>query len=100
MDNLIGRQGTILVIKSDRTLTPLGKVTKIDTITESPTPTFEPLSFHTTEDIEFTMTTPLTKENKKVWARFTNMPKYKLTEWIFPKKKKRGTKRRIRKAYR
>lgn len=86
--------------KDDGTWTPLGKVTEINTITEPPTPTPELLSFNITDDTEFTMTVTLTKESKKACAKILNMPKYKITEWMFPKKKKRGTKRRIRKAYR
>lgn len=100
VNDLIGNQGIILMTKDDGTWTPLGEVTEINTITESPAPMSEPLSFNITDDTEFTMTITLTKESKKACAKILNMPKYKITEWMFPKKKKRGTKRRIRKAYR
>jgi len=90
--------GYLMVMKSDGTPTPLGNVTEINTITESPTP--EPPLVHIAEDIEFTVKVALTKKDKKVWAKILNMPKFTLTEWKFPRKKKRGTKRRIRKAYR
>ena len=45
-----------------------------------------------------TMTLNLRRKDKKVWGRILQMPKYKTTEWLFPKKKKRGSKRRKRKA--
>ncbi len=90
--------GYLMTFRRDGTPTSLGKVTEINTITESPTP--EPPLVHIADDTEFTMTVTLTKKNKIIWAKMLNMPKYKMTEWIFPRKKKRGTKRRIRKAYR
>lgn len=90
--------GYFMAMKSDGTPTPLGKVTEINMITESPTP--EPPLVHIADDTGFTVTVTLTKKDKKTWAKILNMPKYELTEWIFPRKKKRGTKRRIRKAYR
>ena len=90
--------GQLMTFRRDGTPIPLGKVTEINTITESPTP--EPPSVHITDDSEFTATVTLTKKDKKTWAKMLNMPKYKMTEWIFPRKKKRGTKRRIRKAFR
>lgn len=45
-----------------------------------------------------TMTINLRRKDKKVWGRILQMPKYKTTEWLFPKKKKRGSKRRKRKV--
>lgn len=86
----------LMAMKSDGTPTPLGKVTEINTITEPPTSEL-PL-IHIADDTGLTMTVILTKKNKKAWAKILNMPKFALTEWIFPRKKKRGTKRRIRKA--
>lgn len=38
----------------------------------------------------------LNRGSRKVWARIFQMPRYKATEWIFPRKKKRGTARRRR----
>lgn len=90
--------GQFMAFRSDGTPTPLGKVTEINMITESPTP--EPPLVHLADDTGFTVTVTLTKKDKKAWAKILNMPKYALTEWIFPRKKKRGTKRRIRKAFR
>lgn len=45
---------------------------------------------------EFTFTIELSRKNKKEWAKILMMPRWEETEWIFPKKKKRGTKRRKR----
>lgn len=90
--------GYFMAMKSDGTPIPLGKVTEINTITEPQTP--EPPLVHIADHTGLTMTVTLTKKNKKAWAKILNMPKFELTEWIFPRKKKRGTKRRIRKVER
>lgn len=90
--------GYFMAMKSDGTPTPLGKVTEINVITESPTP--EPPAVQIADDTGFTVTVALTKKDKIIWAKILNMPKYELTEWMFPRKKKRGTNRRIRKACR
>ena len=82
-------------MKSDGTPITLGNVTEINTITESPTP--EAPLVHIADDTGFTVTVTLTKNAKKAWAKILNMPKYELTEWMFPRKKKRGSRRRNRK---
>lgn len=38
----------------------------------------------------------LDRDGRKAWARIFQMQRYKATEWIFPRKKKRGTARRLR----
>lgn len=38
----------------------------------------------------------ISRKDKKVWGRILQMPKYKITEWMFPRKKKRGTIKRKR----
>ena len=38
----------------------------------------------------------LDRDGRKVWAKVFQMQRYKATEWIFPRKKKRGTARRRR----
>lgn len=43
-----------------------------------------------------TLTLDLRRKDKKVWGEVFGMPQYKVTEWMFPKKKKRGTIRRKR----
>ena len=47
---------------------------------------------------EFSFTIELKMKDKKVWGKILMMPRYAVTEWMFPKKKKRGTMRRRRKA--
>ena len=37
-------------------------------------------------------------KDKKTWGKIFQMPKYKVTEWAFPKKKKRGSIRRKRRG--
>lgn len=49
-------------------------------------------------DDEFSFTIELKLKNKKVWGMILMMPRYAVTEWMFPKKKKRGTMRRRRRA--
>ena len=46
-----------------------------------------------TTTLHFTMP----RKAKRKFSKILGMPKYKETEWVFPKKKKRGTKRRRRK---
>lgn len=38
----------------------------------------------------------MSRKALRTFAKIMMMPKYKETEWVFPKKKKRGTKRRRR----
>ena len=47
---------------------------------------------------EFSFTIKLKGKDKKAWAKILMMPRYAVTEWMFPKKKKRGTMRRRRRA--
>lgn len=42
----------------------------------------------------------LNRESRKAWARIFQMQRYKATEWIFPRKKKRGTARKRRRENR
>lgn len=37
------------------------------------------------------------KKTKRAWAKILMMPRYRLTEWTFPRKKRRGSMRRRRK---
>lgn len=45
-----------------------------------------------------TMSLNLRRKDKIVWGRILQLPKYKITELLFPKKKKRGSKRRARRG--
>lgn len=48
-----------------------------------------------TEKISFTFTLDRIKV-RKAWTKIFMMPRYRATEFTFPKKKKRGTMRRMR----
>lgn len=48
-----------------------------------------------TEKISFTFTLDRIKD-RKAWTKIFMMPRYQATEFTFPKKKKRGTMRRMR----
>ena len=52
------------------------------------------MDFSLTDEI----TIPITpsRKSKKIWGKILMMPKYVITEWCFPRKKKRGTMRRNR----
>ena len=38
------------------------------------------------------------KKNRRAWAKIFMLPRYTATEWIFPRKKPRGSMRRRRKG--
>lgn len=82
----------LFYVSKDGTPQKLGDVVEIKEISEP----------DTSEDAPqlnlgwFTLTINLSKIDKKVWAKIFQNQKYKVTEWMFPKKKKRGTARRIR----
>ena len=44
----------------------------------------------------YTMTLTLRPTDKKAWGRIFMMPRWMVTEWAFPRKKKRATRRRKR----
>lgn len=49
---------------------------------------------------EFSFEIELKRKDKRIWSKILMMPQYKATEWTFPRKKKRGTMRRKRRAIR
>ena len=75
----------------------IGEITEAELITEDEGQRAYPDI--TLSNNEWTITIEFTREAKKAWAKiFDMMPKYKRTEWIMPRKKKRGTIRRRRKG--
>ncbi len=52
------------------------------------------MDFSLTDEITIQIT--LSRKSKKIWGKILMMPKYVITEWCFPRKKKRGTMRRNR----
>ena len=71
---------------------PIGRVVEINT-TEVPNEYYPDLSITNTE-LAFRMT--LSRKDKNLWGNVFMMPRWKLTEWKFPRKKKRASKRRKR----
>ena len=73
---------------------PIGKVIEIST-TEMPEMRGEYPDIRFT-DTELTFRLTLDRKSKKTFAKFFIMPRWKRTEWMFPRKKKRASKRRKR----
>lgn len=85
----------LFYVSKDGTYQKLGDVVDVKEISEPDTSEEVPkISFNSDEELSFTIN--LERQSKKVWAKIFQMQRYKLTEWMFPKKKKRGTARRIR----
>lgn len=66
-------------------------------------PTAEPIrtenlvgTIYPTGTISIDFTPFLDRKSRKAWAKVFDMPKWMATEWINPRKKKRGTMRRKR----
>lgn len=76
---------------------PLGEVKNIS-ITEPMQEAEYPDIKLQSEPLSLKITLELRKKDKKTWAKIFQMPKYKVTEWAFPKKKKRGSIRRKRRG--
>lgn len=49
-----------------------------------------------TDNYEFSVEINMKRKDMRIWGEIFQMQRYKVTEWLFPKKKKRGTKRRAR----
>jgi hypothetical protein len=91
-----GITGGVLYGTKDGTMFErIGEITEADLVTEDEEQRAYPDI--TISNNEWTITIELTRKAKKAWAKvFDMMPKYRLTEWANPKKKKRGTIRRQR----
>lgn len=82
-------------ISQDGTYQKLGDIVDIKEVSAPDTGEEVPeISLINDEELSFTIN--LKRQSKKAWGRIFQMQKYKVTEWMFPKKKKRGTARRIR----
>lgn len=87
----------LFYVSKDGTAQKLGDIVEVKEISEPDTSEEVPkISFNSDEELSFTIN--LERQSKKVWAKIFQMQRYKLTEWMFPKKKKRGTARRMRRA--
>ena len=87
----------------DKNGKPIGKVGQLNDVeiqTEEPELTDEIPMISLTDSFSGEFKIELMRKDKRTWGRILQMPKYKVTEWMFPRKKKRGTmkrKRRLRK---
>ena len=77
------------------TVYPVGEVKEIFISEPTQEAEYPEISF---QSETITMSINLRRKDKIVFGRTFEMPKYKVTEWMFPKKKKRGSKRRKRKV--
>lgn len=85
----------LFYVSKDGTYQKLGDVVEVKEISLPDTnEEFPQINQGNDEGLTFTIN--LSKTDKKVWAKIFQMQRYEVTEWMFPKKKKRGTARRIR----
>jgi len=77
---------------------PLGEIERLDDakIQTTGAPEFPTISL--TDGISGEFEIEISRKDKKVWGRILQMPKYEITEWMFPRKKKRGSMRRERRT--
>lgn len=85
----------LFYVSKDGTPQKLGDIVEIKEIS-LPDTSEEVPRLNLGNDERFTLTINLSKIDKKVLAKIFQMQRYEVTEWMFPKKKKRGTARRIR----
>ena len=85
----------LFYVLKDGTSQKLGDIVEVKEIS-LPDTSEEVPQLNLGNDERFTLTINLSKMDKKAWAKIFQMQRYEVTEWMFPKKKKRGTARRIR----
>lgn len=79
----------LFYVSKDGTVQKLGDIVEVKEISEPDTSEEVPkISFNSDEELSFTIN--LERQSKKVWAKIFQMQRYKLTEWMFPKKKSEG----------
>lgn len=82
-------------IKNDGTL--LGEIGRMEGVEiQEPDLKNEVPTISLTDGFSGEFTIELKRKDKKIFGSIFGMPKYKVTEWMFPKKKKRGTMKRER----
>ena len=96
-DIIIRPSGIIYYKNEDGIFQRLGEPVEIPEISASDIDEEVPHIRLTAND-EFSVTLNLKRKDKYIWGKIFRMQRYQVTEWIFPKKKKRGTKRRAKKA--
>lgn len=85
----------LFYVSKDGTSQKLGDIVEVKEISLADTNEEVP-QLNLGNDKGLTFTINLSKMDKKAWAKIFQMQRYEVTEWMFPKKKKRGTARRIR----
>ena len=75
---------------------PLGEIKRLDDVEIQTTDPPELPTISMTDGISGEFEIELRRKDKKAWGEILQMPKYKVTEWMFPKKKPRGTMKRER----
>ena len=85
--------GTIYIADNDGNYHEFGGIKEINIVPDESVDVMEmDLSFND----EIRIPIELDRKSKRIWGKILMMPKYVVTEWCFPRKKKRGTMRRNR----
>ena len=85
--------GTIYIADNDGNYHKFGGIKEINIEPDESVDVME-MEFSFTDEITIPIT--LSRKSKKIWGKILMTPKYVITEWCFPRKKKRGTMRRNR----
>ena len=85
--------GTIYIVDNDGNYHEFGGIKEINVESDESVDVVE-MDFSFTDEITILIT--LSRKSKKILGKILMMPKYVITEWCFPRKKKRGTMRRNR----
>ena len=88
-----GKIGTLYIAENDGNYHEFGDIKEINIELDESVDVME-MDFSLTDEITIPIT--LSRKSKKIWGKILMMPKYVITEWCFPRKKKRGTIRRNR----
>ena len=85
--------GTLYIEDQDGNMQEFGGIKEINVELDESVDVME-MDFSFNDEI--TIPIELTRKSKRIWGKILMMPKYVVTEWCFPRKKKRGTMRRNR----
>ena len=85
---------SVYIVNGNGQYTKLTEVRDITGETLSPSTMAPYDAVRVCEPFTATYTFSMSRKGLRVFAKMMGMPKYKITEWACPKKKKRGTMRR------
>ena len=88
-----GKIGTLYIADNDGNYHEFGGIKEINIELDESVDVME-MDFSLTDEITIPIT--LSRKSKKILGKILMMQKYVITEWCFPRKKKRGTMRRNR----